>query len=103
MNIDQINGILRIIIPTLCGLLATFVPALGDQAIIAQITTAVLAVGAVIWSIMATTNAAKITAAAAVDKSIKITVPEHVMIADPAVAAVVKDATIPNVVALKPA
>lgn len=98
MNQDQIAGIVRILVPSVCAWLAAKgLPWLGNADVVAQVTTAVIAGLAVAWSIWRHTNAQKLKAAADVDPGVQITVPQKVADADSKVKAVVADASVPNV------
>jgi hypothetical protein len=98
MNYEQITGILKILVPTILAILAPIgFSGLSDPATMGAITTAVVAIGASLWSYFAHTNAAKLKAAAAVDPKIQIVVPPSVQAASPDIAAVVADHTVPNV------
>jgi hypothetical protein len=101
MNYEQITGILKILIPTVCAILAPIgFSGLSDPTTVAAITTGIIAIGAALWSYFSHTNAAKLQAAAAVDPGVKVLVPTQVMDNDPKVAALVHSADVPNVVKL---
>jgi hypothetical protein len=103
MNYEQITGILKIVVPVICAILAPIgFSGLSDPGTVATITTGVLAIGAATWSYFAHTNAAKLQAAAAVDPEVKVLVPSHVITDDPKVAALVHSTAVPNVVKLTP-
>jgi hypothetical protein len=70
MNLDQLLGILRVVVPVGTGLLVSqgVIPA-GTAA---DVTTAVLGVGAALWSYFAHTDSAKIAAVAALPDVKKI-------------------------------
>lgn len=98
MNVEQINGILRIVVPMVCTFLAAhWLPRLGDTAVVAQVTAAVLGVAAAVWSYFSHTNAAVLQQAAKLNPDIVIKVPEQVIIKDAGVASVVGDSRRPNV------
>jgi glycine cleavage system regulatory protein len=102
MNQDQVTGILRVVVPAVCTWLASQgFSMFGDSAIVVQITAALVAVFAVVWSFMKHTTAAKIEAVAAIDTGsndkVKVSVPVSLIAADSKVAAVVADQTVPNV------
>jgi hypothetical protein len=104
MNEDQATGVLRVIVPAICTWLASQGFAMfGDSAIVVQITAAVVAIGAVVWSFLKHTDSAKLQAAAAIDPNIDIKVPVNVLAKDDNVAKLVADSTVPNVTAVKPA
>jgi hypothetical protein len=101
LNLSQVNGAVRIIIPAFCTWLAAKgLSVFGDATIVAQVTAFAIAAVAVIWSIMANTDHAKLKAAAAVDPQIKILVPDHVMLNSAKIADVVANPRVPNVTAL---
>jgi hypothetical protein len=96
MNFDQITAVLRVIVPTLCAWLAARgFSGLSDAGTVATVTTAVVAVGASIWSIYIHTDASKLKSAARVDPGIQVVVPQQVADASPAISTVIKD--VPNV------
>jgi hypothetical protein len=103
MNQDQLTNMLKVIVPFACALLASSgIKIFGDSSIVLQITSAVIAVAAVVWTFVSHTDAAKLQSAAAVDPGVKISVPVSVMNDDVKVAALVQNTDVPNVVALKP-
>ncbi len=98
MNREQITGIIRIIIPAICGWLGTAgFSALGDSNFVAAVTTVIITLGSVAWSIFSHTAAAKLESAAEVDPGIKIQVPPRVMAENPGIHALVRDDNVPNV------
>jgi hypothetical protein len=98
MNYEQITGILKIVVPVVCAILAPIgFSGFSDPATIGAITTGVVAIGAGLWSYFSHTNAAKIASAAAIDPEVKVLIPTHVMADDPKVAALVADTSVPNV------
>jgi hypothetical protein len=103
MNQDQLTGILRVVVPALCALLASKgISIFGDNGVVVDITAAAISLAAVYWSFVKHTDAAKLQSAAGVDPGVKITVPTKVMAADSKVAALVKNTDVPNVVAVRP-
>jgi hypothetical protein len=103
MNSDQIGGILRVAVPTVCAWLAAKgFSVLSDSGLVAEITTAVIAVGAAVWSVVVHTNAAKIKAVVAISPEMKVMVPNAVIGTDDKIAALVADTKVPNVVQLTP-
>jgi hypothetical protein len=102
LNLSQINGAVRIIVPAFCTWLAAKGLAIfGDVSTVTQVTAFAIAAVAVVWQIMATTDHAKLKAAAAVDPQIKVLVPDHVMLSNAKIADVVADPHVPNVTALR--
>src|SRR5271170_6284246 len=75
INQDQVYGILRILVPTICALLVPYLSALGDAGTVAAITAATVAVAGAVWSFASHTEAAKIASAAKVDPQVHIQVP----------------------------
>ena len=103
MNYEQITGILKIVIPVLCAVLAPIgFSGLGDATTVAAITTGAVAIGAAVWSYFSHTNAAKLQAAAGVDPEVKVLVPTHLIGTDDKIAALVTNNDVPNVVKLTP-
>ena len=98
MNQEQVTGVIRVVVPFVCALLAAQgVSLFGDAALTAQITAAVIGVVSVAWAVWAHTNTSKIIAAAAVDPGVRIQIPPEVMAASPGIKNVVKDPSTPNV------
>jgi hypothetical protein len=103
MNQEQLANLLRMVVTAVCGWLAAQGYSMfGDSALVVQIASAVVAVGAAVWTVVSHTNAAKLQSAAAVDPGVKITVPASVMKGDSKIDALVKNTDVPNVVAVKP-
>ncbi len=83
MNQDQINGMLRILVPAICSWLASQgISVLDDSNVVSGIIAALIAVGAVAWSIFVHTNSAKIASVSEIDRSIKIEVPNKLAVSD---------------------
>ena len=104
MNQEQVTGVIRVVVPFVCALLAAQgVSLFGDAALTAQITAAVIGVVSVAWAIWAHTNTSKIIAAAAIDPGVKILIPPDVEATSRGIAALVKDTiTTPNVTSTRP-
>lgn len=100
-NQDQITGILRIIIPVACAWLAAKgFSAFSDAGIVAQVTTIIISLAAVVWSVITHTDSAKIKSAAAIDPQVQIQVPRSLMIDNKKIASLVHDDAVPNVTKL---
>jgi hypothetical protein len=98
MNQDQISGIIRILVPAVCTWLAAKgFNWFGDEGVQAQVAVVIVGVASLVWSYFSHTDSARLRSAAAVDPSIRIAVPEHVVAVNPEVAKVVHDETVPNV------
>ncbi len=93
MNQEQINGIIRILVPTICGLIATHISAFGNPDTVGLITTALIAIAAVGWSIFANTHNSQLKAVEQM-KDMKIVVgPQAAMVAQDAA----RDTSRPNI------
>jgi len=100
-NQDQITGILHIIIPVVCTWLAAKgFSAFSDAGIVAEVTTVVISLVAVVWSIMTHTASAKLRSAAAVDPQVQIQVPRSLKVYNKNIASLVHDDSVPNVTKL---
>lgn len=99
MNQDQFAGMVRVVVPVGCAWLAAKgFSFFSDSGTIAEISAAVVAVGAVVWSFISHTNVAKLKAAADTDPNVVVQVPVSMMIKDKQVASLVHDDATPNVV-----
>lgn len=100
-NQAQVVGALRIILPMIfTWLAAKGFSIFSDSGVAATITTVVIGLVAVIYSLRAHTDAAKLKAAADVDPKIQIQVPKELMVYNKGVASLVHDDTTPNVTRL---
>jgi len=92
MNLDQINGIARVVVPVFCAWLAAKgFNWLGDEGVQAEIAAVVIGIIAVAWSWWTHSDAQKIKAAARVDPQIKIQIPDHVINSNRHIADAVRD------------
>jgi hypothetical protein len=99
MNIDQINGILRIIVPGICTWLAAKgFHWLGDEGVQAEAAAAVVAIAAMIWSYFTHTPENTIKRAVRLHPDMRIEVPHEISEKHPAVKDLVEDAGVPQVV-----
>jgi hypothetical protein len=100
-NQAQVVGAIRIILPMIfTWLVAKGFSVFSDAGIVADITTVVVGIVAVVYSFLAHTEAAKIASAAAVDPQVQIQVPRSLMIDNKNIASLVHDDTVPNVTRL---
>jgi hypothetical protein len=98
MNTDQMTGLVRILVPALCAWLAAKgFDWFGDEGVVAQIGAVVVGIAALVWSYFRHTNASNLKAAAQIDPTIKIEVPNHIADSDPAIAKLVDTSPIHNI------
>lgn len=92
LNLAQVNGIVRILIPAICAFLATHgLSYLGSADVQTQVVAVVLALAAAVWSYFAHSNAAVLKNAANIDPGIAIKVPDHIAAKDHAVQKLIDD------------
>ena len=99
MNWDQLSGIVRVVVPAICTWLAAKgFSWLGDEGVEAEIGAVVVGVIAIVWSYLHHSEANKLKAAAKIDPTIRIEVPNHIVNSSPAIAQLVDSSSIHNVV-----
>jgi hypothetical protein len=99
MNIDQINGILRIVVPGICTWLAAKgFHWLGDEGVQAEAAAAVVAIAAMIWSYFTHTPENTIKRAVRLHPDMRIEVPPEIVEKHPAVKDMADDAGMLQVV-----
>lgn len=91
-SIDQVNGVLRIVVPGICTWLAAKgFNWLGDEGIQAEVAAVALAVAAVVWSYFTHSPVNTLKRAAKLDPGIRIDVPKRLSDKHPSIKELVQN------------